>query len=375
MSTSSDIANARQRLCELLRGASVDDADCHDESLQRRSNYEGLWSFLHTRILKHGCWQPQSEASVSAERELRAVYANHLRLRHTCGQILKAMHRADIAAICMRGLAVAERYYGELATLRPISDIDLMLDEARMLDAKQVLWDIGFRPNDKYRNLYQRGDMTVDLHHEPIGIERMASWQHITPLRAPDFFEHAESGTLAGTPAMLLKAEVELPYLCFHAMKHSFERLVWLYDIALLAHKVEERGEWEHVEQGILEYRLQRPCFYALSYVKEHLAAPVPDALLEAICPDMGWVERGLFRRHMAHQIIPYLAERLIARMQPDFRHRLAFWKETIYPRYEVREQMVTSGCVKCGFIRKRLKQLIKAGWYFIKEGFSLLKV
>jgi hypothetical protein len=61
--------------------------------------------------------------------------------------------------------------------------------------------------------------------------------------------------------------------------------------------------------------------------------------------------------------------------MQPDFRHRIEFWRETIYPRYEVREQVAAgSGCVKCNFTRKRLKQVFHAAWLLTKEGFSLLR-
>lgn len=361
-------------MCELLGGAPVEARDAGDLTLYKAAQQEGVWLFLIDRLLASSDVSLNEEMGDQFAKQLREARANYIRIRHTCGQALKTLNRANLPAFCMRGVAVAERYYGDQAAMRPISDIDLMLDEDNMLDAKQALWDIGFRPDNKYRNLYQRGDMTIDLHHEPIGIERMATRQYITSLRAPDFFGHAEQGSMAGTYALLLNPEVELPYLCFHVMKHSFERLVWLYDIALLVHKIEERGEWERVEQGILEYRLQRPCFYALSYVKEHMGAPVPDALLRTIRPQMGWVERRLFRRHMNHRIIPYLAERLIARMQPDFSHRIAFWKEVIWPRYEVRAQMVTTGCVKCGFIRKRLKQLLKAAWYFIKEGVSLLK-
>ena len=157
-------------------------------------------------------------------------------------------------------------------------------------------------------------------------------------------------------------------------MKHSFERLVWLKDIALLANRIHESGKWDEVLQGIREYRLERPCFYALSYVKEHLKASVPEEVLEKIRPAMGFVERSLYRRHMNHEIIPFLAERLFARMQPDFSHRVRFWRETIYPRYEVRAQMVETGCVKCNFIRKRMKQLTKATWMFMKEGVSLVR-
>jgi len=336
---------------------------------------EGMGSLFSFRVLQQGERHDAGDVLGYMQEVVREQAAWSLRIKHAARQVFEALNRAEIPFVCMRGVAVVEALYGDLAPLRPISDIDILLDGELMLDAKQALWDIGFRPDQTYRNIYSRGDIHIDLHHEPLGIERVQSWKYLTSLRTPDFFNYSQQGELAGEAARLLHPRVNLPYLCFHAMKHSFERLIWLYDIALLCNSVAEDGLWEEVFEAIREYRLERPCFYALSYVKAHMGANVPEAMLESIKPTMGFVEKRLFRRHMNHQVIPYLAERLFARMQPDFRHRIEFWRETIYPRYEVREQIAGSGCVKCNFTRKRLKQLFRAAWVFTKEGFFLLRV
>lgn len=338
---------------------------------------EGLGAFLIA-------WEYRNNSDVTSQQRMQQQqalhhwYAKQLHIRNAFAQALSALNTKDVPVIAMRGIAVSEPYYGEQAVLRPQGDIDLLLKGDSLKasqDARQVLWDIGFRPNEKYPNVFLRGDVQIDLHTEPLGVDRIQAWEYLTPLRAPDFFKYTEKGELAGEEALLVHPRVNLPYLCFHAMKHSFERLIWLYDIALLANRVAQDGQWDEVFAGIAEYRLERPCYYALSYAKAHLNADVPADQLESIRPKMGFVERRLFARHMRHEVIPFLAERLFARMQPDFSHRIEFWRETIYPRYEVRQQMVSSGCVKCNFIRKRLKQLAQAAWLFAKEGFHLLKV
>lgn len=365
----------RDNLAKIILGQKqISAEDMKDAGLFTVSHQEGVFGLLCHRLL-HSQAGMDEVSKNQLQELLRQAQQQYLRLKHATAQVLSAMSRSGIEGVCMRGVAVAEPLYAGQAALRPISDIDLLLDERRMMDAKQALWDIGFRPDEKYRNIYARGDIMIDLHHEPLGIERINAWQYLTPLRAGDFFRFSEEGELAGEKALVVHPRVLLPYLCFHALKHSFERLIWLYDIALLASRVDAAGQWDEVLAGIHEYRLDRPCFYALSYVNAHLGASVPDELLENIRPEMGFVERRLFARHMNHEVIPYLAERLFARMQPDFRHRMEFWRETIWPRYEVRAQMVQTGCVKCNFIRKRIKQLAKASWLFIKEGFSLLRV
>jgi len=311
--------------------------------------------------------------SLAGFRQRRKDFAIwHLRISHAMQQILSAVANTGCQVIVMRGRSLAETLYTDPVT-RPQSDIDLLMRPNETLAVKQALWDLGFRPSAAYPNIFQRGDLMIDTHTEPLGIERIRAWEHLTPLRAEDFFRHSAEGEISGKPALLVQPRVLLPYLCFHAMKHSFERLIWLVDIALLARKIDADGGWGAVLAGIRDYRLERPCHYALAYVQAHLGAPVPESLLAAIRPDMGFVERGLFARHMNHAQIPYLAERLFARMQPDLKHRLEFWRETIYPRYEVRQQMASGGCVKCNFIRKRLKQVMKAAWLFAREGGYLL--
>jgi len=355
---------SRQRLCDLLAASNTLSADWHDTPLVEAAMREGVDLLLLPKSL---------DGDMTGIRQRRKEFAIwHLRLSHAMQQILPAVARSGCQVITLRGRSLAETLYADPVT-RPQSDIDLLMRPNETIAVKQALWDLGFRPSAAYPNIFVRGDLMLDTHTEPLGIERIHAWEHLTSLRAEDFFQHSESGELSGKPALLVEPRVLLPYLCFHALKHSFERLIWLVDIALLARRVEASDGWGEVLAGIREYGLERPCYYALAYAREHLAAPVPESLLAEIRPAMGFIERSLFTRHMAHAQIPFLAERLFARMQPDFRHRLEFWRETIYPRYEVRQQMANGGCVKCSFIRKRLKQFLKAAWLLLREAGGLL--
>lgn len=360
----------RQFYCQMLRG-----------------EWEGVlpqdlvfWYMLRSEGVFFCVWQKFSSTQrqqipqeIMHGMDERMHEASALRMKHSLGHILRELNAAHIPVICLRGQALAEALY-EPASMRVFTDFDLLYDEKDSLVLKQILGTrLMYAPPEKFPSLFKKGDLVIDLHTEPLGIERIQSWAHLTPLRAPDFFKYAKQSTIAGEPALQIQARVNLPYLCFHAMKHSFDRLIWLYDIALLVENISD-DEWGDVLQGIHDYQLERPCFYALSYVQKHLHAPVPDELLNEICPDMGWIERRLFARHMKFEVIPYLAERLFARMQPDWKHRFVFWKETIYPNAEVRAQIAGGGCVKCNFIRTRMKQISKAAMMFAREFFLVMR-
>ncbi|OIQ00989.1 MAG: hypothetical protein AUK35_00955 [Zetaproteobacteria bacterium CG2_30_46_52] len=340
-----------------------------------------FWTYAQADAMFPILWTSLTEAdqaralpSLQLPISGKVFAADALRMKNATARVLRAFNDAKIPVICMRGVAVSEKLYPH-AYLRPHTDIDLLFEEKHTLMAKQVVGNIlHYNPLKAYPMLFKQGDIPLDLHIEPIGAERIKAWKDITPLSTKDFFMYAQESTLAGEKALLVGPRVMLPYLCFHALKHSFERLIWLYDIHLLAQQVNDLKQWDAVLEGMKEYKLERPCFYALSYVKEHMGANIPDEILVATKPNMGLVERRLFARFMKHEIIPYMAERLFSRMLPSWSQRLEFWRETIYPSLEVREQIAGGGCVKCNFIRTRLKQIGRAMLAFGKEIFLIAR-
>ena len=267
----------------------------------------------------------------------------------------------------MRGFAVADRYWEGQSEARPVSDVDVLVEPAKLLEAKDALWRLGFRPHPLYKDMFIRGDVQVDLHWEPLGFARIRSWARMSSLRFAHLWETREEWKVLGEPAWALQPEADLVYLAFHALKHSFERLVWLWDIALVARKVHARNGWQKTIAFARAHNLTRPLFLALSYAARHLAAPVPDAVLQAVRPKMSRAEARLYARVLAHETPPFLAERIFARMQPNLAARMDFWRETIWPAYEVRAQIAGAGCVKCNFIRKRLKQALRWAWDFVR--------
>jgi len=365
---------ARVAYCHVLSGKDTEKDLVRNKSFWQMAWDEGVAACIwHVLDVQHDMFSDEAFQTY-IQQPLRTQTIQTLMLGQTGFTLLQRMQDAAIPCIMLRGQSLAESLY-QPPVSRPQTDIDLLVDEGDVETAKQIAVKAGFKPVENHPLLFLREGALLDLHADPLDMERIHAWGYLTPMRTRDFFAHAEQGELAGVPALLVHPRVNLPYLCFHAMKHSFERLIWLWDIALLARRVQEKNQWDEVLEGIREYRLERPCFYALSYVRAHLDAPVPEYLLEKIQPVMNWRERTLFSRFMHHEIIPFLAERLFARMMPDVRHRLAFWRETIIPREEVRRQIAGEGCVQCQFIRKRLKQLLKLFWTLGREIWAMLRL
>jgi len=341
--------------------------------------WEGAWREGVGACIWHALQQQdivvdQAVKKQSVEQPLRGQTAHTLMLRAASARVLQLFSDARIDMVVLRGQAVADMLYRP-ATSRPQTDIDVLIREQDVQRSIELLAGAGFSPLPGHPLLLARSEVLLDVHIEPLGIERIASWSLLTPLRAEHFFHHARRQPLLGVDALCVDAALLLPYLGFHAMKHSFESLVWLWDIALLARRINDQQAWASVHEGIKTYALQRPCFYALSYVHVNLATPVPQGLLDALRPEMDWRERQMFRRFMQHEQVPFLAERVFARMQPDFMHRLAFWRETIWPAADVREQVGADPTSGGGFAAKRLRQIGRAVVFLLRETLALFRI
>jgi len=370
-----DGTSMRALCAQILRGDMAQmqtDAFLSDEAFWKRAWREGVGACVWHELQKQDVGVDASIRELCIEEPLRSQIAHTLMLRAVATEVLRQFAGAGIDVVMLRGQAVADVLYSP-PTLRPQVDIDLLIRENDVQQVSDMLAKAGFSCLPHHSLLFRRGEVLLDMHTEPLGIERIASWALLTPLRADAIFEHAHQGSLLGVDALLTNDALQLPYLSFHAMKHSFERLLWLWDIALLARKIGEADTWGNLQTGIELYALQRPCFYALSYVDAHLAAPVPASLLDALRPDMDWRERQMFRRFMQHETVPFLAERVFSRMQPDFMHRMAFWKETIWPRAEVRAQ-IDDDTSPSSFSGKRLKQISVAGLMLLREMGALFR-
>ncbi len=110
-----------------------------------------------------------------------------------------------------------------------------------------------------YSPYFKKGPLFLEFHAHPLGLH--------FPSRGEDgFWSSAGRLQVRGTEAMVLPAENELCYLCVHAQQHSYDRLIWLADIARLAGR--PGLDWDWVCRIARDERIRGPVFYGL-----HLAA------------------------------------------------------------------------------------------------------
>jgi hypothetical protein len=144
------------------------------------------------------------------------------------GGILEAFAAAAIPVIPLKGPMLAERVYGSIA-LRESRDLDLLVTRPDIDAGGALLNKLGFtlepRPN-KFHYRWHRGTSLVELHFDVLNQMEF----HFDTAGA---WKRAKAREFLGQPVRQFAPSDELLYLSLHAVRHGFECLSQVLDIAL----------------------------------------------------------------------------------------------------------------------------------------------
>lgn len=192
------------------------------------------------RILRSEDWLP-----INVETEWRnAYYQNACRntlLLRELGKVLQSLADVGVDVIVLKGAALAEKVYGDIAA-RPMVDLDLLIHPEDLTIVREVVANLGYQLagvemqsgfNEEFRNEeihWKQGlvNVNLDLHWKllsPVYYQRtfLTDW----------FWETAILTNISGSPAFILGNEAQIVYLCAHLMlHHGGNSLLWLHDIA-----------------------------------------------------------------------------------------------------------------------------------------------
>jgi hypothetical protein len=212
---------------------------------------------------------------------------------------LESVRRAGLRAALTKGGRLALDLYPEPA-LRPFWDVDFIVHPSDWPALKKILGGIGYTeaagsgggqaaadpPLDwTYSPYYRKGSLFLEFHFTPLGL-------HFPNGEGDGLWSAASRLSVRGTEAMILPAEHELCYLCIHAQQHSYQRLVWLSDIAELASR--PGLDWDRVLGISRAERVKGPVFYGLHLANTLWPGAVPPGPLAELRP--GPIERAGLR-------------------------------------------------------------------------------
>jgi hypothetical protein len=211
------------------------------ELLLRRADEEGVLPLLYWNLRR---WPEEVPPDVLDR--LKVSYLRNLarnsQISRELEPLLRAIKDSGLGVVLTKGLRLASNVYPDMG-LRPFWDVDFLVHPADWWALEKILAGLGFEETPDtgmkaglpapdrdwtYSPYFRRGGLVLEFHfnilglHFPVGPEPMGRMT-------------AAPMAVCGAEVAILSPEHELCYLCLHAQQHSYQRLIWLADIAELA--------------------------------------------------------------------------------------------------------------------------------------------
>lgn len=217
--------------------------------------------------------------------------ARNMSIYHAFRQLSAQLQKQNIPLIPLKGIYLAEAIYSTIGE-RVIGDMDLLIPKKHIAQAIDLAIACDYLPDRPVQLeawLAQKHHVCPQYHTT----SRLAlEWHwHIMPPSydwpIDSLWQRATPATLSHQPIFALAVEDLLLHLAYHLSHHHdfLFGLRNLCDLAQVCRIYEDRVEWERVFQQAKVWGVVRGVYLALLMAKQHLAAPIPDPLLEQYQP------------------------------------------------------------------------------------------
>jgi hypothetical protein len=220
----------------------------------------------------------------------------------------------------LKGRPLAYTIYPQ-AYLRPRGDTDVLVPERQRGLAHEVLLDAGYaaettdaRELAAYQRSYTHEDRaglqhSIDLHWRLSNrqiFSRMFSFDELRASAEPVGALGAGAMTLSPVHAMLLAClhrvtHINAPYFVAGVRYLEANRLIWLYDIHLLASGFSD-ADWARLVELATAKQLRAVCADGLRATAANLGTPIPRQVMESLAaaglsePAAAYLRRGFWR-------------------------------------------------------------------------------
>lgn len=298
---------------------------------------------------------------------------------HELAEVLAALRDATLDVIVLKGAALAETVYPDLA-VRPMCDIDLLVRKADIERAYRVLVGIGCCSSSCLSlEAQQRREHHLAPLRKPGGSGLEVHWT-LTPPYTPfepdlnGLWERAQPVRVAGVPVLRLSAEDLLLHVSLRTAsdvpyaRRSNKSLRNLCDVDRIVLHYGDVLDWQEVVARAGLWRASRSVYLVLLLARDLLGTAVPDDVLDGLRPDgldprlRHWaVERVFSRQDTSQAAGPELLRFWQAGGMPGklraFLHKVFPSRETMCAEYSV---PVDSNRVYLFYARRAMQLILR---------------
>jgi uncharacterized protein YhfF len=311
-------------ICDVLRGGippwPAPEETALAEAFLARGQYHGVQALLHERLCNVEGWPAAILQRLREQAVAQAMW--EMRHQQVLAEVLAKLVNVGIQPVLFKGTALAYSLYDN-PVLRTRGDTDFIIapaDKARVVDALASLGFKRFTAASRDFSSYQAaytlqieggGGHTLDVHwriNDSELLSRLFSFDELRQqaLALPALSPHA----LAAGPAHALllacihrAMHMETPYYVDGVAYFSGNRLIWLYDIHLLAQAL-RADQWDEFSEIAERKGLRAVCLDAFERARACFHTAVPESVLAALAKPgptetvSGYLNASIAKRH-----------------------------------------------------------------------------
>lgn len=223
------------------------------------------------------------------DRARRSAAQEFIRQQET-KLVLDTLSQESIIPILLKGVPLAYLHYPS-PDLRPRLDTDILIPEKNVDDALNLLKKISYQKEVTHHgHLLQHqicvtktdtlgNNHCIDLHWKISNRHAVAN-----AFTYDEFLENSQSVPQLGANARTPDILYSLLFACLHRAAHHIheDRLIWQYDIHLLANKLNQ-NQWNRFIQLAKERKICTLCIDGLHKAKNNFHSLIPNAILEKL--------------------------------------------------------------------------------------------
>lgn len=204
--------------------------------------------------------------------------------------LVDALAAKGIRAIPFKGVTLAQIAYGDIS-LRECADIDLIVEQEAIPQARKVLWSQGYQLTSRDTG---KGEESEEPYHffqkrngiVAVDLQWVMARQHFGfRLDRGEFRGRLKPVHLPTKSVMGLAPEDLLILLCVHGTKHAWEQLKWICDVAELVRR-RPALDWSRVLFQAREWRCRRAVLLGLSLAQTLFDTALPRLVAQEIEAD-----------------------------------------------------------------------------------------
>lgn len=206
-------------------------------------------------------------------------------------EVLRAFSRNEIPVVVLKGAALANLVYSHMG-LRPMADVDLLVQEKDLLQVEQLLVSFGFQANEHShsKEWYRKNHHHVVPYFSPDGSLVIEVHRRLICLDAPvdipnhELWERSCPADITKTSCRVLSPEDLLIHLSLHlAVDAYIGKLRVMYDLAETIEVYQQEIAWDILLDLAQGYQISKYLYYAFEMAKETVNADVPARVLDAL--------------------------------------------------------------------------------------------